>query len=85
MKKIILVLFLLITVFTVGCSREKNTSKETLIIKDNFAYRINYVDFNATIIEIDSCEYIISHVYGGYSITHKGNCKYCKERRDKER
>lgn len=40
------------------------------------------------VVEIDSCEYILiqSNTYGidAYikSIAHKGNCKYCKERRD---
>ena len=29
---------------------------------------------------IDSCEYII----GYYRLAHKGSCKYCKERRQKE-
>lgn len=41
------------------------------------------------VIEIDSCEYIIvqSRTYYGYivtSISHKGNCKYCKERNNTE-
>lgn len=29
---------------------------------------------------IDSCEYI----RGGYKLAHKGNCRFCKERRQKE-
>ncbi len=42
------------------------------------------------VIEIDNCEYImvISKTYGiGLSVTsiaHKGNCKYCEERRNKQ-
>ena len=37
------------------------------------------------IVEIDSCEYIKSFDIGGYSyFAHKGNCKYCIERRKKE-
>ena len=33
------------------------------------------------VIEIDSCEYIIGGAgYKGY-MAHKGNCKYCEERR----
>ena len=31
-------------------------------------------------IVIDSCEYI----RGYYRLAHKGNCKFCKERRQKE-
>ena len=34
------------------------------------------------VIVIDSCEYI--HVNDINGITHKGNCKYCAERRRKE-
>lgn len=41
-----------------------------------------------SIVEIDSCEYIeVSYGtganYGYYSLTHKGNCKYCVERNKK--
>lgn len=31
-------------------------------------------------IVIDSCEYI----EGDYELAHKGNCRFCKERRQKE-
>ena len=36
--------------------------------------------YKITVLEYDSCEYLISG--SGYSqlITHKGNCKYCRER-----
>ena len=37
-----------------------------------------YADYN--VVKIDSCEYIQS----GYRLTHKGNCKYCTERRKQE-
>jgi hypothetical protein len=32
--------------------------------------------------QIDSCEYL--KVEGYYGIYHKGNCRFCKERRQKE-
>ena len=32
------------------------------------------------VIDIDSCEYI----YGFNRLAHKGNCRFCKERRQKE-
>lgn len=32
-------------------------------------------------IEYDGCEYVITEYDRGYSIAHKGNCKYCEERR----
>ena len=38
------------------------------------------------IVNIDSCEYIICHTHGINSCvySHKGNCRFCKERRQKE-
>lgn len=35
---------------------------------------------NPTLIVVDSCEYII----WGQGVAHKGDCKYCTERRRKE-
>ena len=44
---------------------------------------------NYKIIEIDSCEYIIysyAKGYAGYGfMTHKGNCKYCEQRKANSR
>ena len=34
------------------------------------------------ILQIDSCEYLRIDGYYGYA--HKGNCRFCKERRQKE-
>lgn len=40
------------------------------------------------IVIIDSCEYLIKDETAGYSgygyFAHKGNCRYCKERRERE-
>ena len=38
------------------------------------------------IVNIDSCEYIKCSTYGinSYVYCHKGNCRFCKERRQKE-
>lgn len=38
------------------------------------------IGINIRISTIDSCEY----VKWGYGIAHKGNCRFCKERRQKE-
>lgn len=35
---------------------------------------------NPSLVVIDSCEYLT----WGHGLTHKGNCKYCTERRKKE-
>ena len=49
---------------------------------------VNYtkeLPYELVVIEIDSCEYITtkSNVQRDL-LTHKGNCKYCEERRRKE-
>jgi hypothetical protein len=75
MKK--LLLLALTTMMMVGC--EYKTDAE---IKE--AKRFN--GFN--IIVIDSCEYLKKETAMGYSgygfFAHKGNCKYCAERRKQE-
>lgn len=36
------------------------------------------------VVYLDGCEYYKSWISGGYTFTHKGNCRYCSERRKKE-
>lgn len=36
------------------------------------------------VVEIDSCEYIVAHGKFFNGLTHKGNCKFCKERSKEE-
>lgn len=44
----------------------------------------SYERNNFETLTIDSCEYIFKVVpYRGY-LAHKGNCRFCKERRQKE-
>lgn len=43
-----------------------------------------HVKEGEVIISIDSCEYIERTVYCGTMLVHKGNCRFCKERRQKE-
>ena len=46
-------------------------------------FRENWKDY--AVIVIDSCEYIVKSSECGYQgygyMAHKGNCKFCKERR----
>ena len=63
------ILLALIALMMVGCGNERP---------------IKNVD-EANIVTIDSCEYISSYTYhGNYVYSHKGNCRFCKERRQKE-
>lgn len=70
MKKLILLLALAFVVC--GCNKPTN----------NIEAPVGSNPFTSTFqtIIIDSCEYII----GSYKLAHKGNCKFCAERRRKE-
>lgn len=46
-------------------------------VKDGKVDRSGFV-----VVELDSCEYIKLNASYGYQ--HKGNCRFCKERRQKE-
>ena len=39
---------------------------------------------NGMIVTLDSCQYVVGSVYGRYIYTHHNNCRFCKERRQKE-
>ena len=55
------------------------TNRKTICpYTEETTYKINY-----RVVVLDSCEYIQSYqpmVTGSTSLTHKGNCKFCKER-----
>ena len=64
------IILLALTALMVGCDQQK--------IADD----ITKNDFGVCI--YDSCEYLIGvHGYKGF-FAHKGNCRFCKERRQKE-
>lgn len=71
MKKIILLA--LTAMMMVGCGLEKNNDGS--IVLSNIP-----TSAQPYVVVIDSCEYIS----WGSSTAHKGNCRFCKERRKKE-
>lgn len=75
MKKIIL--SALTILLMVGCQQHEQDYK---VIKESPDCCNGFA-----IIEYDSCEYIQKSSVGGFGyLAHKGNCRFCKERRQKE-
>lgn len=68
MKKIILLA--ITTLMVVGCI-EAGVKKV-------------HVKEGERIVSIDSCEYIERDMYYGSVLVHKGNCRFCAERRKQE-
>ena len=63
-----LILLALATLMMVECGKYEGKNQKGIALA-------GYSD-----VEIDSCQYII-----GYNVlAHKGNCRFCKERRQKE-
>ena len=84
---------LLIALFTLTITVSLAISISALVSSCNFndnrnldgSYKVSYKESSVApstprVIVIDSCEYILWN----YGLTHKGNCKYCAERRRKE-
>ena len=68
---IALVTIFIIVILGVEKCQDDNSDYQT---KDNRGYNVEV---------IDSCEYLVRHSgYSGY-MAHKGNCKFCEERRKK--
>lgn len=59
-----LILLALTALMMVGCGDYTGKNQKNIAI-------LGYSD-----IEIDSCQYII----GGYTLAHKGNCRFCEKR-----
>ena len=82
-------LFILVALFAmISCNEHPDTNVYHKVEKTNDVYRV-YDDLNIRVVIIDSCEYLIgSRQYGAYQgygyLSHKGNCKYCAERRKRE-
>lgn len=75
MKKIILLA--LTALMMVGCYQAKAYhDKQIDLVGDSKIRTITYQD----------CEYVVieSYFYNRFAVTHKGNCRFCKERRQKE-
>jgi hypothetical protein len=69
MKKIILLA--LASIIMSGCLSDEKVAK--IYEKDGFA-----------VLTFDSCEYVLKEVGFRGFFAHKGNCHFCKERRQKE-
>ena len=71
MKKLLIALSVILLTTLVGCKEDKSTL---------LPVEVNVNTAKAHTVIIDSCEYI----KWNYGFTHKGNCKFCEERRKKE-
>ncbi len=85
MKKIALILA---STFMFCCS-DIAPANQTESVEKCKRINLNYKDENGfysdeefTIIVIDSCEYLESNYDRSRNITHKGNCQFCKKRKN---
>ena len=86
MKKILILTAILFAM--ISCSSEQPyTNIYHEVERTNDVYNVNGECCLRTVV-IDSCEYLIGRKCRGYYgygfLSHKGNCKYCAERRKRE-
>ena len=67
---------ILIAIVFCGCDDMKRAEERAKIY--DTAEEVN--GYRISIIEFDSCQYLISGVGSTQMMTHKGNCKFCAER-----
>lgn len=85
-KTLIAAALLAATIFC-GCGESSTTTQTTYVKSINslgkFPYNSNIDEL--TVVEIDGCQYIVCNAYSNRdrAITHKGNCKFCKDRSQK--
>lgn len=84
MKKFLVLLSFFFVIISCGKQPDTNVYNEAERTSD--VYIVN--GFRLRTVVIDSCEYLIGSRYepsAGYGyLSHKGNCKYCAERRKRE-
>lgn len=89
MKKSFIFIFIMLAAVLVACEPYQKTSTSDEKSYDVYSLNVhtNNVYFNDrfAVVEIDSCEYIISLStgYRGF-MAHKGNCKHCAKKRMEE-
>ena len=85
--------YILILIVSLCACTPKETNKFATIDRYDGEVPVYYVDEYLyeqgdrppiSIVVIDSCEYLHVCLYdGSWKLVHKGNCKYCEERRQK--
>ena len=70
---------LLVAVIFCGCDDMNRAEERSKVFKT--AVEVN--GYQISIIEFDSCQYLISGVGYSQMMTHKGNCNFCTERSKK--
>jgi flagellar biogenesis protein FliO len=70
---------ILIAFIFFGCGEQK-TQEIKLEINTKASWGL---DVHVRLIEVDSCEYIVSTRHGAISTIHKQNCKFCEQRKHK--
>ena len=70
---------LLVAVIFGGCNNMNRAEECQKVFKT--AVKVN--GYQISIIEFDSCQYLISGAGNSQMMTHKGNCKFCAERSKK--
>ena len=80
MKKVFL--FALAAVMMAGCGGDAKNPQEGS--EQEQEYKLSTFSNVVKVVNIDSCEYIISHVNSGQVVVHKQNCRFCEQRRKAE-
>lgn len=84
------VLMLIFIAFAI-VSCDDASYRETQVKENQETGEVTYVTRGVTfhVVEIDGCEYLMGSNSGGYDgygyLSHKGNYKYCEERRRSEK
>lgn len=68
-------IYIFLSLMLISCNVKENNIKN---LPEEKTIRVNSINYE--IITIDSCEYVKTID----QLAHKGNCKYCAERRKKE-
>ena len=95
MKRIFILFAIAISMIACSSGSKHDTNVYHKTERTDDVYRVPVIHMseenntvNLRVVVIDSCEYLVGNTSSGYAgygyLTHKGNCKYCAERRKRE-
>lgn len=86
MKKIAFFILAIFTIVSVSCCAPPKTVDPEKTVSDKTSVREYKVgNFGMyEVVEIEGCEYVVYDGFEAGGITHKGNCKYCEQKRKEQ-
>lgn len=74
-------IFAFLVFILTGCTTRQEFPNEVINTTASSASVVNMSNYRIKVVVLDGCEYLM---YDNRMVVHKGNCKFCEQRRKEE-